>query len=94
MHDLKLVRSISSSERRLPFVKVCYARAIVGPAKIALGEDADGAKTVYYIRDKWEWIPILLGDLLRPRSSTARRREPSFFLIKGRVGQWKTAKDG
>jgi len=46
VHDLKLIRSMSSSERRLTFIAVCYAQAIVGPAKIELGEDADGVKTV------------------------------------------------
>ena len=78
MHAVKLVRSITSSERSLPFIAVCYAHEIVGAAKIELGEDAGGAKTVHCIKDKRERIPMLFGDLLRPRSSIVRWREPSF----------------
>jgi len=64
VHDLNLVQSITSSERSLPFIAVCYAHEIVGAAKIELREDGDGAKTVKYIRDKREWITILFGDFV------------------------------
>jgi len=46
VHDLKLVCSITRLERSLPFIVVCYVHEIVGAAKIELGEDAGGAKTV------------------------------------------------
>ena len=46
VHHLKLVQSISSSERSLPFIVVCYAYEIVCTAKTELGEDAGRAKTV------------------------------------------------
>jgi hypothetical protein len=43
-----------SSERGPPFIAVCYAHEVVGPV--------GGAKSVQYIRDKRERIPIAVID--------------------------------
>jgi hypothetical protein len=62
VHDLKLVRTVTSAKCRLPFVSFGDADQVVGSAKVDLRENARGAQAVEEVGNQWKGVAVLLGD--------------------------------
>ena len=63
-HDQELKGAIAHSEGHIPLVACCDTIIVVASMEVKLGVDLHAAQLVKEVGDEWDWVPILLCDLV------------------------------
>jgi hypothetical protein len=94
MHDEEIERTVMSTERSLPLVTGSDTNEFICPTKVDFVNTLDSRRRSRRIGISGRGYRSFLVIALRPRQSTHRRKDPSFFLTKRTGRRMLTAKVG
>ena len=81
-HNKPFKRTIAGLERSFPFITIHNTDEVIGVLEINGGIDMGFTHSGKEVQNEQKGIPVLFGDLLRPRKSMQRQRVLSFLRAK------------